>query len=322
MINLSQLLEATFSAISKETGKKVYFKSKPSRDAAIKAGTHKLEKGKSQIKKVVGSPIFPTKATLPSPKRSEVPIRKIKHFDSDDFTKKWDERWDEQKLPKIKKLTNKVSNEQSEWLKELASKKGQSEVVDFLNNQHKWQDSVEPDNLKKIDKFLKQNPPPPIETDEFVYRGISITQKAYNKLIEDFKNTKTIKFPIQSFSTHLGIAIGFTDGGSAKPVMFRIKSQCSKLKGYYLNSAKKAVKNGKNIFGYERENEVVFPSNQKYVIDKIHYTKFKSPFTTTKDYTVIDMIQKCSANEAEENDVLDLTNDKFYQLIMAYKPKR
>ncbi len=321
MISLSTIIEATFTAISKQTGKKVYFKSKPSRDAAIKAGTHKLEKNKSQIKKVVGKPIFPT-TQLPSPKRSEIPIKKIKHFDINTFTKGWYNRWDADKLPKVKKIINKVKNIQSEWLMELASTKSQTEVVDFLNNQVKWQDSVTYNNLKNMDKFLKKNPPPPIETDEFVYRGVSISQKAYNKLINDFNNPKTIKFPIQSFTTHLDIAIQFTDGGKAKPVMFRIKSQCSKLKGYYLNSAKKAAKNGKNIFGYDKENEILFSSNQKYVVDKIHKTKFYVGEHGEKDYTVIDMIQKCSTNEAEENNVLDLTDDKFYQAIMAYKPKK
>jgi len=62
MIRLNQLLkEETFTATNKATGKTSVFKSKDSRDAAIKAGTHDAMKDKGQPKsepKVAGSGMF------------------------------------------------------------------------------------------------------------------------------------------------------------------------------------------------------------------------------------------------------------------------
>ena len=63
MIRLKQLLkEETFTATNKSTGKTSVFKSKDSRDAAIKAGTHDAIKDKGQpaqsAPKVVGSDLF------------------------------------------------------------------------------------------------------------------------------------------------------------------------------------------------------------------------------------------------------------------------
>ena len=104
MVSLSTILEATFSAISKETGKKVYFKSKPSRNAAIKAGTHNLEKKKTTTKKVVGKPVFPS-VKLPSVRRKEVPSKKIKHSDFFDFSHHFGLNWSLKKSDKIKKIS-------------------------------------------------------------------------------------------------------------------------------------------------------------------------------------------------------------------------
>ena len=61
MIRLNQLLkEETFTATNKQSGKTSVFKSKDSRDAAIKAGTHDAIKDKSQpsTPKVAGSNMF------------------------------------------------------------------------------------------------------------------------------------------------------------------------------------------------------------------------------------------------------------------------
>jgi hypothetical protein len=61
MIKLNQLLkEETFTATNKETGKTSVFKTKDSRDAAIKAGTHDAIKDKEQpsAPKVAGSDLF------------------------------------------------------------------------------------------------------------------------------------------------------------------------------------------------------------------------------------------------------------------------
>ena len=62
MIRLNQLLkEETFTATNKQSGKTSVFKSKDSRDAAIKAGTHDAMKDKGQPKsepKVAGSGMF------------------------------------------------------------------------------------------------------------------------------------------------------------------------------------------------------------------------------------------------------------------------
>ena len=62
MIRLNQLLkEETFTATNKQSGKTSVFKSKDSRDAAIKAGTHDAMKDKGQPKsepKVAGSDLF------------------------------------------------------------------------------------------------------------------------------------------------------------------------------------------------------------------------------------------------------------------------
>ena len=62
MIRLNQLLkEETFTATNKATGKTSVFKSKDSRDAAIKAGTHDAMKDKGQPKsepKAAGSDMF------------------------------------------------------------------------------------------------------------------------------------------------------------------------------------------------------------------------------------------------------------------------
>lgn len=61
MIRLNQLLkEETFTATNKQSGKTSVFKSKDSRDAAIKAGTHDAIKDKEQqsAPKVAGSDLF------------------------------------------------------------------------------------------------------------------------------------------------------------------------------------------------------------------------------------------------------------------------
>ena len=91
-----------------------------------------------------------------------------------------------------------------------------------------------------------------------------------------------------------------------------------------MNTNISITKNGKRVFGqYEDEQEILLPSNQKYVVEKtFNYTFGDRTISDVKKLTVIDLVQKCSANEGEENNFLDLTDDKFYQIIMTHKPKK
>ena len=161
---------------------------------------------------------------------------------------------------------------------------------------------------------MKKNPPPPIKTDDYVYRGITLNKDAYNKLIKDFTNRNEVKLPMQSSSLNLGVALGFAAGDRQNHIIFKCKSDCNKLNGYYLPSG------NTTSHAYDSEQEILMTSNQKYTINKIEENQTNDRGNIK--FTTIEMTQNCLQKEDVENSEADYTNDEFYKYIFQYKPRK
>ena len=335
MILLSEIFEdKKYSAISKETGKKVYFGSKQSKDAAIKAGTHKDPKQKKiQLKKPVGTPIFPTNGRpnpLPSVRRKEVPIKKINHSDVK-FNHNWKETWNEKHRPAVDKLDAKTAKSQAKLMMDITDNTKDDIIQQVGLAMYRWQNKNDNSQLKKIDTFLKKHEGFTIPTKEYIQRGIAVSKKVADKILKDFSNPKTVKLPISSFSLKLGTALQFAvdrdeyNVPKNHSVIFRVKSECGNLKAYNMNANMGWVKKGKDYFSeYAHEMEVLMPSNQRYVVEKINRYKFNAE-DEVKSSTVIHLIQKCGKFEAVETEnLLDLSDDKFYEAVFTIRnrPKK
>jgi hypothetical protein len=336
MILLESLLKeiSHWTAIKKDSGKVVYFMSKQNRDAAIKKGTHidpiqnkKVKKNnKPTTKKPVGKPIAPSGFRV---NKKEEPIKSakvpIKSRTLDTIGNLYDNmvsRWADKKEKHVVKKEKAVIKQQGEWLKKLI-KDGVINSDEYDNAMHDWQYNVNKSALNAIDKFLKKYQPPPIETNEQVYRGIILSKKEYTKLLEDFNNKKNIKLPIGSFTTFFDTATKFANpiehpviDESHKPysVVFRVKSECDRLNAFSMNSNIVSKQLKAVVKKYSDEHEVLMPSNQKYKVDKINYVKFSDKKSFAKSMAFIDLVQKCAKNEAIEDDI-DFTNDEFYKNI-------
>lgn len=331
MILLSEIFEdKKYSAISKETGKKVYFGSKQSKDAALKAGTHKdPNQKKIQLKKPVGTPIFPTSGRpnpLPSVRRKEVPIKKINHSHVK-FNHNWRETWNEKHRPAVVKLDVKTAKSQGKLIMDITDNVKETYIQKLGLAMHEWQNKNNNSYLKYIDAFLKKFDGFEIPTKEYVQRGIAVSKKVADKILKDFSNPKTVKLPISSFSLKLHTALQFSvdrDSYDIPPknhsVIFRVKSECGNLKAYNMNANMYWVKKGKEYFGeYAPEMEVLMPSNQRYVVEKINRYKFNAE-DEVQSSTVIHLIQKCGKFEGVETEnLLDLSDDKFYQTVFTIR---
>jgi hypothetical protein len=336
MILLESLLNeiSNWTAIKKDSGKVVYFMSKQNRDAAIKKGTHidpvqnkKVKKNKKPTtKKPVGKPIAPSGFRV---NKKEEPIKSskipIKSRTLDTIGNLYDNmvsRWADKKEKHVVKKEKAVIKQQGEWLKKLI-KDGVINSDGYNRAMFDWQYNVNKSALTAIDKFLKKYQPPPIETNEPVYRGIIVSKKEYLKLLEDFNNKKNIKLPIGSFTTFFDTATKFANpiehpviDESHKPysVVFRVKSECDRLNAFSMNSNIVSKQLKAVAKKYSDEHEILMPSNQKYKVDKINYVKFSDKKSFAKSMAFIDLVQKCAKNEAIEYD-MDLTNDEFYKNI-------
>ena len=331
MILLESLLKeiSHWTAIKKDSGKVVYFMSKQNKDAAIKKGTHidpNQNKKVKKNKKPVSKPIAPSdfrvnKKEVPT-KSSKVNIISKTIGNIDNLYKQMVSRWADKKEKHVVKKEKAVIKQQGEWLKKLI-KDGVINSDGYNIAMFDWQYNVNKSALTAIDKFLKKYQPPPIETNEPVYRGIIVSKKEYLKLLEDFNNKKNIKLPIGSFTTFFDTATKFANpiehpviDESHKPysVVFRVKSECDRLNAFSMNSNIVSKQLKAVAKKYSDEHEILMPSNQKYKVDKINYVKFSDKISFAKSMAFIDLVQKCAKNEGVD-DALDLTNDEFYKNI-------
>ena len=341
MILLRELLEAKakttdFSAISNETGKLVYFSTKDTMDAAVKAGTHakpKTDKKQDYFDKI--QQYLKTKDLFKgdySKKRNtkvKVPIQSPNVTilsrtvdDIDNLYKHMVDNWASKKEKNVVKIEKATIKKQGEWVNGLI--KNKVLPINLYNSiMDAWQGDADRTALGDIDELLKHIPPPPIETKEPVYRGMILSKKDYVKILEDFNNKKNVKLPIGSFTTFFDTATKFANPQShpvadethkSYSVVFRVKSECDKLNGFCMNSNIVSKEIRDIVKKYSDEHEVLMPSNQKYKVDKINYVKFSDEFSAAKSMAFIDLVQKCAKNEAVDDD-LDFTKDEFYKNI-------
>ena len=336
MIVLKSLLNEApqFTAIAKDSGKLVYFKSKQSKDAAIKKGTHTEPKGNKKpdyfdkIQKYLKTAdLFKgdyskkrntkVKTPIQSP---NVTILSKKVDDIDNLYKHMVDNWADKKEKEVVKIEKATIKKQSEWIKKII--KDKVLPIDLYNNiMDAWQGDADKTALDDIDELLKHIPPPPIETKEPVYRGMILSKKDYVKILEDFNNKKNVKLPIGSFTTFFDTATKFANPQSHPvadethknySVVFRVKSECDKLNGFSMNSNIVSKKIRDTVKKYSDEHEVLMASNQKYKVDKINYVKFSDDLSPAKSMAFIDLVQKCSKSEGVDDD-LDFTKDEFYK---------
>lgn len=333
MILLQSLLNevTNWQAISKSTGKIVYFISKQNRDAAIKKGTHvdiKTNKPvkkskKNNTKKPVGKPIAPSGFRV---NKKEVPIKSpsvtVTSRTIDDLDNLYDNmvrNWADTKEKHVVKIEKAAVKKQGEWIKKLMTEETINKDI-YENVMLGWQLDVDRDSLNEIDKIFKKYPPPPIETKEPVYRGMIISKSEYLKILEDFNSKKNIKLPISSFTTFFDTATEFANPAKHPvadetsknySVVFRVKSECDRLNAFSMNSNVVSKELRSTVKKYSIEHEVLMPSNQKYKVDKINYVKFSGKRSAAQSMAFIDLVQKCSKNEGADDD-MDLRNDKFY----------
>lgn len=334
MILLQSLLNevTNWQAISKSTGKIVYFISKQNRDTAIKKGTHIDSKNKKpdyfdKIQQYLKTKdLFKGDYTKKRNTKVKAPIQTphvtVTSKKIDDIDNLYDNmvrNWADKKEKHVVKIEKTAVKKQGEWIKKLMTE----EIINtdvYENVMLGWQLNVDRDSLNEIDKFFKKYPPPPIETKEPVYRGMIISKSEYLKILEDFNNKKNIKLPISSFTTFFDTATQFANPAKHPvadenrknySVVFRVKSECDKLNAFSMNSNVVSKELRSTVKKYSDEHEVLMPSNQKYKVDKIHYVKFSDELSSAKSMAFIDLVQKCSKNEGVDDD-MDLTNDKFY----------
>ena len=339
MISLQSLLKEApeFTAIAKDSGKLVYFKSKQSKDAAIKKGTHTDPKSSKKsdyfdkIQKYLKTKdLFKgdyskkrnTKVKVPI-QSPNVTILSRKVDDIDNLYKHMVHSWASKKEKNVVKIEKATIKKQGEWVKKIITDK--VIPIDLYNKtMEAWQHSMDRNALSNIDELLKHIPPPPIETKEPVYRGMIVSKKDYLKILEDFNNKKNVKLPIGSFTTFLDTATQFSNPESHPvadethknySVVFRVKSECGKLNGFSMNSniVSKRIKD--TVKEFSDEHEVLMASNQKYKVDKINYVKFSDEFSPAKSMAFIDLVQKCAKNEGVDDD-LDFTKDEFYKNLL------
>jgi hypothetical protein len=138
-------------------------------------------------------------------------------------------------------------------------------------------------------------------------------------MLNDFSKNSNIKIPIGSFSTSLDVSTQFATDTDDKQfsVIFRVKSQCNKINGLFLNSHGEAnnhrLKELTRVFGYE--HEILMPSNQKYNIDKINNISFDELYDNVNSMTIVDLIQECSQDENFDDNLSDLSDTTFYKQI-------
>ena len=114
--------------------------------------------------------------------------------------------WEKDKL-KHKRKEYQIRKEQGDWSNSFFFGKDRAAKIANFNFEGAvayYQNENSSKMLPEIDKYLKKNPPPPIKTDDFVYRGITLHKEAYNKLINHFTNRNEVKLPMQSFTLNLG----------------------------------------------------------------------------------------------------------------------
>jgi hypothetical protein len=339
MIFLQSLLnEATeFTAIAKDSGKLVYFKSKKSKDAAIKNGTHtdpKNNKKPDYFDKIqnylktadlfkgdyskkrntkVKSPIQSPNVTIISKKIDDI-VNLYFHMNMN---------WNNKKEKQVVEIEKATVKKQGEWVKKLLSDNIIPQHI-YDKSMASWQHSMDRNALDNINEILTHIPPPPIETKEPVYRGMIVSKKDYLKILEDFNNKKNIKLPISSFTTFFDTATQFANPQSHPvadenhkqySVVFRVKSECGKLNAFCMNSNIVSKKIKDTVKQFSDEHEILMASNQKYKVDKINYVKFTDDLSPAKSMAFIDLVQKCTKNEDVDDD-MDLTNDEFYKNLL------
>ena len=277
------------------------------------ASIARLDKEKEINKKLAGDDdTINLKSLIPN-NNSNVKTTKKANFK--DFLSNELEKWKENKESIVSNIEETNIKKQSKWVNSMSP--------DTLNKYSQlfgaWQATAEKSALNKIDKLLQTENIPKFETTEPIYRGISLNKKDLDKMLNDFSKNSNIKIPIGSFSTSLDVSTQFATDTDDKQfsVIFRVKSQCNKINGLFLNSHGEAnnhrLKELTRVFGYE--HEILMPSNQKYNIDKINNISFDELYDNVNSMTIVDLIQECSQDENFDDNLSDLSDTTFYKQI-------
>lgn len=176
----------------------------------------------------------------------------------------------------------------------------------FFEAVSNWRDRGIPQGRVIIDEFIQKNPPPPIKMKSPVWRGMGLAPAMYDKFMKMIEGKSELKLPPSSFSFDVNTAVEFAD--SDYQIIMNLKSECNELNAITLSELP-----GQDSIYAENEKELITPSNATYKIESVKTVEFKY---NREKITMVNLIQKCGMNEAEEN-VADFSKDKFMDSIMG-----
>jgi hypothetical protein len=296
-----------FPAISKESGKLVYFKSKKGLESAISSGSHTVSKSKSTNGNTVfgkGSSVF-ANTKQPSLKSA---------------------------ISSIVKKDGKNSNKRSELSQINAQNQGSwartksKEDSYYAEHMMRWQRMIDKNSLNKIDSLLQKDPPPPIKTNLPLMRGMIMNEVDASKFLSNFKKGDNVKLPIGSYTFDSRTALDFADGSKTPnkevdntgthSIIMRIIGKNEIIDGFCMNANVGRVtepdRNHK-FSNWALQHEVLLPSNQTYDVMNVDTKKLDKG----KSLIILDLIQNHSTKN-ELSELIDVTNSNILKKYLQY----
>jgi hypothetical protein len=311
MISLQSILyeitNSQFPAISKESGKLVYFKSKKGLESAISAGSHISPKSNSTKGNAVfdkGSNVFAnTKRTSLKSAISSI-IKK-----------------DGKNSNKRSELSQMNAQNQGNWARTKSK-----EDSYYAEHMMRWQRMIDKNSLNTIDKLLQRDPPPPIKTDLPLMRGMIMHEMDASKFLSNFKKGDEVKLPIGSYTFDSQIALDFADGSNTPnkqvdntgthSIIIRITGEDEIIDGFCMNAnVGRVTERDRNhrFSNWALQHEVLLPSNQTYNVMNVDTKELDKG----KSLIILDLMQNRSSKD-KLSELIDVTNSNILKKYLQY----
>ena len=169
----------------------------------------------------------------------------------------------------------------------LATRESHSEWADKQDESYDaevggWQRNINREALQRIDKRIKSDPPPPIQTDLPVHRGMAMNDKDLEEFLGQLEEGSEIELPIGSFSFDPSVAGEFADAqvshdyrpnvtigeDATHAVVLQVTGRDSSLNGLYMNGNHSRPKLKADAGLYGEQQEVLLPSGG-YTVESV-----------------------------------------------------
>ena len=169
---------------------------------------------------------------------------------------------------KMGKVLASTNQSHSEWAN------GQDDSYD--QEMKAWQINIDKEALQQIDQRMKDDPPPPIQTEQPVYRGMAMNGDDLKNFLSEFNNGSSVELPIGAFSFDSSVAGEFADtqvshdyrpnaamgDDAVHAVMMIVRGSSNSLNGLYMNGNGSREKLNWQTQEYASQEEVLLPSGQ------------------------------------------------------------